>query len=86
MTEKETYIFIAGLIIWICLSIYASIKAKRYFTIDKSRLKLNLILIWLLPFLWALLIITMTREVKKKKSDGYEYREAGYGNYTKWGG
>ena len=86
MTEKESYLLIAGILTWIIIAIIASVRANRYFTISKKRLILNLTLIWIIPFLWAILILLLTSKTKDKKKDGYKYHEAGYSNYTKWGG
>jgi hypothetical protein len=85
MMDRELIILIAGLIAWIGLSIYASVRAKRYFTVSKKRLKLNLIMIWVIPLFWALLIILIASKVKDRKSDGYKYHEAGYSKYSKFG-
>lgn len=86
MTDKEIYVAVGIALFWITLSVYASIRAKRHFTASKKRLIFNQVLIWVIPLIWALLIITISRKTKHKKKDGYKYHESGYSNYTKWGG
>lgn len=69
------------LIIHITLSVYSSIRANRFF-INKKRLWLNYFMIISIPFIWSLLIISLTSKPKNKKDDGYRYMEAGYKNWT----
>lgn len=85
MTERELYILIVSIVIWMAVSIYATLKAMHYFTVNKKRLFLNILVIWLVPFLWAVFIIALTCKEKNKKGDGYKYHQSGYDDYTKYG-
>ncbi len=66
------------------MSFFASFRAKKFFNFDKKKLTLNLIMIWVVPFLWSMLILLLTSKAKDKKEDGYKYMESGYKNYTRW--
>jgi len=85
MTDRELIILIVFVILLLGLNIYASIKLFRYFKTDKKRKRLNLVLTWVIPIFWSLIILILTSKKKTKKDDGYEYREAGYGPWTKYG-
>ena len=71
---------------WIILIVYFI--ASIYFTIivirsdfDKQRKKLNIIMIWLIPIIWGLLIRIIIKPLKPayKKYDKSNYYESGIG-------
>lgn len=68
------------------LNIIASVKASKHFLGEKKRIRINLILIWFIPIVWSSIILIITSRPRNRKEDGYIYREAGYSNYTKFGG
>jgi uncharacterized membrane protein len=71
---------------WIFFSIYSLISL--YFTkvvikspIDKKKKWINVILVWIVPVIWGLLIKTMFKPIKEKdkRIDRSNYYESGIG-------
>ena len=86
MKEHEVFVLIILLSLWLVFSFVGSNKVKRAYRYDPKRKKIHLFLVWLIPFFWSAIIILMTRKLPKPADDGYTYREAGYKNYTRYGG
>jgi preprotein translocase subunit SecG len=86
MTEKEFIVSIVFLGIILILNLFATYKTIKFFKTDSKRKSLNIILIWTIPIFWSMIILILTSKVKSKKQDGYQYHEAGYGPWTKYGG
>jgi len=86
MNEKQTYVLIAFLILFLILSFLAGIRILKSNYIERNQKIMNILMLFLLPILWSLFILIFFSKPKKTKNDGYEYRDAGYSNYTKYGG
>ena len=84
MSETQIFIIVLIVAVWLVLNIKGTKRLLRYFENDRERKRLNLIILWLVPFLWALIMILLTRTPSKKRKDGYRYIEAGYKGYTRY--
>jgi hypothetical protein len=66
-------------------------KIKESPILDKPKKNLNIILLWVIPFIWGLIVLAMIKPSntshadRKKLSKRQRYHESGYSNYTKWG-
>ena len=85
MFENHEYSVGFVFLVWFVLNVVATRRVFSYFKYDKSRIALNLILTWLIPFFWALFMLVLTAKAsKRKRKDGYKYMESGYKNYTRY--
>jgi hypothetical protein len=68
------------LIVYFCISIYYTVFVIKS-NFDNRRKKLNVILIWIIPLLWGLLLKSILKPLssKEKKSDKSNYYESGIG-------
>lgn len=70
----------------ILLSIFGAIAIKKTFLFDSQKKRLNIILIWAIPFIWFILIKQILKQTsndtKKKgsKSNFYESEKGFYGD------
>tara|TARA_B100000809_G_C15084678_1_gene510978 strand:+ start:930 stop:1187 length:258 start_codon:yes stop_codon:yes gene_type:complete len=84
MNEKQIYVSIGLLIIFLVVSFSSITRILKSKHLEKNQKKMNIVMIFLFPILWGLFILILFSKPKKKKDDGYQYREAGYSNYTRW--
>jgi len=79
------------LTVYIIYGIIITGKIKESPILDNPKKNLNIILLWLIPFIWGLIVLSMIKPSmtshidRKKLSKRQKYHESGYSNYTKWG-
>ena len=87
MSNNSLYIGIVFLIAYLFLTISTQIKISKSNYFNKSQKTANSILIWLIPFIWALLIKsflkpndtgTMTKDKRKINKNKYYESENGF--------
>lgn len=86
MDDKQTIVLVVFILIAIILAILAIIRIYKSTQLEKTQKIVNTIMIFLLPIIWSAFILIFFSKPKKARNDGYKYREAGYSNYTRWGG
>ena len=85
-------IFIIFIILHIAISLPIQIKISNTITLSKFQKKINSILLWLIPFLWALIVksvlkstkgfVDNKKDIKKGMHKFYESNIARYGHRT----
>lgn len=62
------------------LDILASVKLVKSKTLDEKVIRLNLILTWLIPFIWAIIVLSFSEGPPNKtgKRESHRYMETGY--------
>lgn len=82
MPQKEIYVLIFLIIVWLLLSILATIRIIKTNAFNSN---LKILMVWLIPLFWALFVLIFTSKAKKSKIDKRnKYREAGYKSYTRY--
>jgi ABC-type uncharacterized transport system permease subunit len=84
MQDKQLYVSIGLLIIHVLLSFFSVKNIIKSNSLEPSQKNMNIVMIFIFPFLWSLFVLILFSKPKKTKDDGYKYREAGYSNYTRW--
>lgn len=67
MIETSKYVLLIFLLIYLILNVLGIIRLIKYYRDDRKKMRLNLILIFLIPIFWSLLVIIFTSEPKKSK-------------------
>jgi hypothetical protein len=84
MRDKEVYVLVFLLTSYIILSAVSSYRLFKSRASNPANVTLKIILCWLVPFFWTLLITVFTSPAfKSKVNPKNRYRESGYKKYTR---
>ena len=73
------WLYVFMICLALILDLCATKKLMNLKTFDKKVKNTNLILIWCVPFIWAIIVLSYSEEPPKKgKKDKYTYMSTGY--------
>lgn len=84
MTAGDWRVFVILGIIYLVMNIFAGIKVVKDPFTSPAKIKLNLILIWCIPFFMSLIVLVFFSKPNTKPKSKHRYMEAGDKAYSRY--